>query len=539
MAKLVPEVEFDKFIDEFSAIDQTLEIDEDLWSRLVNPARGSVFVYNAGLRGFRQPECGSATFNNVPEIMSFLQRAPQLHGHAADSAAEVSEQMPAFPTQTVENITSINFLEFEFEKLEYNLLFALDRALMFLRPNWARLSSIGENQTSTTGSLFYSADRHTIAFQTPPGSTPFLHLSLDRARTGGTQRSWLAVLAYDKAPDWAEGEIADCKRRIETYKYPDNFDPGTSELTPFNAFAYMLNDFVAQYIRVVVREAMLFTEAIQEVENTWATKPPSNTFGPKPSTLLRELNDLNHQIRVSNLMTRFEFCADAAKWAERVRRSLDFEFRLWDLTSMVQRIQAYHPKRLRETIAEVRQLVNDTIAEGQQERQEELQLRQDARAKEEWDLLQKNLKIAEATLRDSRLMSGVAWITMAFLPATFVSSFFGMNFFSGKAGYPPFDEGSKNVWIFFLVALPITALVLGGFWYWNRQEKKKDEGKLKSVEEGATKNQDGATTAQSTGNDMEMPDTWARRAGTRQAAALVLESLAVVVRLACLAFFRI
>jgi Mg2+ and Co2+ transporter CorA len=79
-------------------------------------------------------------------------------------------------------------------------------------------------------------------------------------------------------------------------------------------------------------------------------------------------------------------------------------------------------------------------------------------------------------------MRGIAWITMAFLPATFVTSFFGMNFFNGVPGYPPFDEASRNVWIFFTIALPITAVVLGFFWWWDRKQHLADEHRAKTQE---------------------------------------------------------
>jgi Mg2+ and Co2+ transporter CorA len=80
-----------------------------------------------------------------------------------------------------------------------------------------------------------------------------------------------------------------------------------------------------------------------------------------------------------------------------------------------------------------------------------------------------SIKIAEESLRDSRTMRGIAWLTMAFLPATFVSSFFGMSFFNGVPGTPEYDEGSRGVWIFFVVAVPISAFVLVGFGYWDRR----------------------------------------------------------------------
>ena len=359
------------------------------------------------------------------------------------------------------------------------------------------------NRTSTTGSLLCSKDRYSILFETPDDCVPYLHLSLSGGEVQGGGRQWRAILAYEKTGGWREHDLKRHKSCIETHTYTRD-EPGTMEVTPFDAFASVIHGFLSQYISMIEGEAKELMRAIQAVEF-------SLVFEQRPSNLRRELNSIGRKIRVSSLKKQFAFSIDAAEWMTEISAPPDpsdsHRSPQFDLLLSARRMEQYHPDRLRETVSEIHQHIDDIIAESQQERQEELQLRQDARAKEEWDILQKNLKIAEATLRDSRLMSGVAWITMAFLPATFVSSFFGMNFFSGKAGYPPFDEGSKNVWIFFLVALPITAVVLGGFWYWNRQEKKKDDSKLKSVEEGATKNQDGATTGQSTGNDVEMPST--------------------------------
>jgi Mg2+ and Co2+ transporter CorA len=68
-------------------------------------------------------------------------------------------------------------------------------------------------------------------------------------------------------------------------------------------------------------------------------------------------------------------------------------------------------------------------------------------------------------------MRGIAWMTMAFLPATFVTSFFGMNFFTAVPGAPIFDETSRNVWVFFAIALSISAVILTGFWFWDRKTR--------------------------------------------------------------------
>jgi hypothetical protein len=102
-------------------------------------------------------------------------------------------------------------------------------------------------------------------------------------------------------------------------------------------------------------------------------------------------------------------------------------------------------------------------------RQNARQALEDKRAFDAQRLQDLSIRIAEESLRDSRTMRGIAWLTMAFLPATFVSSFFGMSFFNGVPGTPEYDEGSRGVWIFFVVAVPISAFVLVGFGYWDRR----------------------------------------------------------------------
>jgi Mg2+ and Co2+ transporter CorA len=62
-----------------------------------------------------------------------------------------------------------------------------------------------------------------------------------------------------------------------------------------------------------------------------------------------------------------------------------------------------------------------------------------------------SVEIASYAIQDSGTMRGIGWVTMAFLPATFVTSFFGMNFFNGVKGVQAFDKTSRNVWIFFLL----------------------------------------------------------------------------------------
>jgi len=468
-----------RFTDEMNALYPGSQLGNRAWSRLVKHARGSVFVYDANLKGFRQQECESDTFKNVPEIMSYLQRAPQPHGHTTESAAQINKEMPVSLTQAVECTNSTKFLEFPLEDpWNGRVVAALIRALKLFDADWAQFSSTMESQTSTTGRLFYSPDRSRIQFWTPRNSLPFLHLSLVKLESKGIQKQWLAALAYDKASKWPEGRIARCRKRFETYRYTDNPDPNATEAAPFQAFAHMLSYFIAPYIRAVGEEAQAFKEAIQAVANSIESRPTL-------SDLLRELNAISHKIMESNLETRFAFSTDAAEWADDILRSLNPDLTRAELPMIARGMEEYHPDRLREVIAEVRQQINDTIAERQQERQEQLQQREDARAEREGKLLEQSIRIAEETKRDSRTMRGIAWVTVAFLPATFVTSFFGMNFFNGIAGKVPFDEASRNVWLFFAIAIPISGIVLTIFYFWDKQTERRDGGMLKSVEDGS------------------------------------------------------
>ncbi|KAI4910442.1 hypothetical protein J4E90_007878 [Alternaria incomplexa] len=169
------------------------------------------------------------------------------------------------------------------------------------------------------------------------------------------------------------------------------------------------------------------------------------------------------------------------------------------------------PERLKERIAELRLHAADLKEEIRQKWEEERQRREDARqereearATKEEKLLEESIRIAKETKKDSRTMRGIAWVTIAFLPATFVTSFFGMNFFNGIAGNVPFDDASRNVWLFFVIAVPISGIVLFIFYFWDEYERKKDEGKLRSIEEAAITSQDNAGIAKSTGNNLAL-----------------------------------
>ena len=84
------------------------------------------------------------------------------------------------------------------------------------------------------------------------------------------------------------------------------------------------------------------------------------------------------------------------------------------------------------------------------------------------ELTQASHAIAEATLSDARSMKTIAILTMVLLPGTAVASLFSMNLFDWSAS----DGGniaSKWLWIYFIVTIPLTGLILALWWFWNRQ----------------------------------------------------------------------
>ena len=101
-----------------------------------------------------------------------------------------------------------------------------------------------------------------------------------------------------------------------------------------------------------------------------------------------------------------------------------------------------------------------TISNLIQQRNEQLNL----------ELTQASFRIAEATLSDARSMRTIAIMTIVLLPGTAVASVFSMGMFNWNS------EGgdhiaSKWLWIYFVVTVPLTVLILGVWWEWNRRSQ--------------------------------------------------------------------
>ncbi|EMD59081.1 hypothetical protein COCSADRAFT_102973, partial [Bipolaris sorokiniana ND90Pr] len=81
------------------------------------------------------------------------------------------------------------------------------------------------------------------------------------------------------------------------------------------------------------------------------------------------------------------------------------------------------------------------------------------------------LQIGEEAKREASAMKAIAVVTMTFLPATFISTIFGTNFFSfeveTEAGQSSFAM-SRQFWIYRALSIPLTVTTLALWFWWSR-----------------------------------------------------------------------
>ncbi|KAK4148418.1 hypothetical protein C8A00DRAFT_19745, partial [Chaetomidium leptoderma] len=74
-----------------------------------------------------------------------------------------------------------------------------------------------------------------------------------------------------------------------------------------------------------------------------------------------------------------------------------------------------------------------------------------------------SLRFNNITLRDSNFVKSITFLTMIFLPATFVSAVFSISFFTfGDKGW----EVSDQVWIYWATIIPVTVVVIVLWFVW-------------------------------------------------------------------------
>ena len=100
-------------------------------------------------------------------------------------------------------------------------------------------------------------------------------------------------------------------------------------------------------------------------------------------------------------------------------------------------------------------------------------------------------QIARASHQDSQALRGIQILSMFFLPASLVSSIFGMGFFStsrGANGHAIFTI-SSSWWLYLAISVPLTVLCLMFMGGYNASLKLKARRKTPSDMERAASNQ--------------------------------------------------
>lgn len=86
-------------------------------------------------------------------------------------------------------------------------------------------------------------------------------------------------------------------------------------------------------------------------------------------------------------------------------------------------------------------------------------------------------RLSHATKRDSTAMKTLSLMGALFLPATLISSVFSMTFFDFQVGEnSPLGEYrtiSPDLWIYFVVTIPITLVIVGTWFWWDMHREKR------------------------------------------------------------------
>ncbi|KAI1824931.1 hypothetical protein F4861DRAFT_225338 [Xylaria intraflava] len=89
-------------------------------------------------------------------------------------------------------------------------------------------------------------------------------------------------------------------------------------------------------------------------------------------------------------------------------------------------------------------------------------------------------KLAHASKRDSTAMKTLSLLGAIFLPGTFLSSVFSMTFFNFKTD----SEVSSELWIYFVITIPLTLGIVGAWWILDQRREKKYATEDKDIEQG-------------------------------------------------------
>lgn len=93
-------------------------------------------------------------------------------------------------------------------------------------------------------------------------------------------------------------------------------------------------------------------------------------------------------------------------------------------------------------------------------------------------------KLAHASKRDSAAMKTISLLGAIFFPGAYLASVFSTTFFNFQAGDGE-DEISGRFWIYWAVTVPITVIIVGIWWVWERRREKMYDQEDVDLEKGS------------------------------------------------------
>jgi heme/copper-type cytochrome/quinol oxidase subunit 2 len=93
-------------------------------------------------------------------------------------------------------------------------------------------------------------------------------------------------------------------------------------------------------------------------------------------------------------------------------------------------------------------------------------------------------KLAHASKRDSTAMKTISLLGAVFLPGAYLASVFSMTFFNFQAsdGTP---QVSKEFWIYWVVTIPITIVIVGVWYVWEKKREARYDREDMDLEKGS------------------------------------------------------
>jgi hypothetical protein len=94
-------------------------------------------------------------------------------------------------------------------------------------------------------------------------------------------------------------------------------------------------------------------------------------------------------------------------------------------------------------------------------------------------------KIAHAGKRDSTAMKWISLIGAVFLPGAYLASVFSMTFFNFQNTGTDQPAVAKSFWIYWAVDVPVTILIVAGWYVWEKRREAKYDREDADLEKGS------------------------------------------------------